>query len=805
MTGRQRRWRRRGFQGAVALTLLGRALILDAPIPSNAAPGDLQGITERVSLDYLGRPTPLRGEGVNYESFEPSVSADGRFVAFTTEARLVPIDKGGDDDVYVRDRLTDEIRLVSISCVEDEGPIFLGPAAVTCRSGNDDSYNPQISADGLKVAFESEADDLVIDPLGEFLDETFDEDIYLADYTPTAPDPEDPDDPFADVPVMTLVSVHAVGRCPPPPGPFDAELVLDPCPEGLVFADEQFNGRAEDPTMSADGTQIAFTVPDGECGGGVDSVDGVGVEVVGDPCIEHATGVWIRNLDVNESVHIGTVFDDPEDATPTVYFNSSEPSFASDGRYLTFIDTLGIGESFDLVWLYDRDGDGDGIYDEPNPNPPGFPCDSVCAAIANRHPDVPFPRADVDEDGDDDYAPGAHLISLFDTSSSEPVVALADHDTPDPADDEIVVAYEFTDFDFETFATGVGATTVPAFMQIVVVTTFDRDLIGDLQSVDPEVLIDPTTSTVVASLTPDPGCATVVPALDECYGDGFGSGVPAVSADGRYLAFVVSDGALITLDEGQVIPPEGSPCFAFGDSIEGAQGFGAASVATPCQVVLYDVVHPENGLRAVSLGGDPRDPADPEASVAVEPTQLGTVIDSENFDDGDSFAPSLSADGRVIAFESEADNLLGSEPGYYYPEDLVPFDSNGASDVYVRELSALLSAAPNPLAFGANLVGTLETQSVTLTNTGLGPVSIPETAAFSITSTSPVTAAGPAATDVSAEATDVAGSNDFSLSVDGCAGVTIHAGETCGIQIAFRPSGPGLKTAFLTMTIPVTA
>ena len=41
---------------------------------------------------------------------------------------------------------------------------------------------------------------------------------------------------------------------------------------------------------------------------------------------------------------------------------------------------------------------------------------------------------------------------------------------------------------------------------------------------------------------------------------------------------------------------------------------------------------------------------------------------------GDSFDPAISADGRFVAFESDATNL-------------VPGDTNGAADVFVRTLA----------------------------------------------------------------------------------------------------------------------
>ena len=81
-------------------------------------------------------------------STQPSVSANGRFVAFSSGAsNLVPGDTNDAYDVFVRDRHTGTTRRVS-----------LGPDSV---QGNSDSYRPAISADGRFVDFESEADNLV--------------------------------------------------------------------------------------------------------------------------------------------------------------------------------------------------------------------------------------------------------------------------------------------------------------------------------------------------------------------------------------------------------------------------------------------------------------------------------------------------------------------------------------------------------------------------------------------------------------------------------------------------------------------
>jgi Tol biopolymer transport system component len=103
----------------------------------------LTGVTELTS-----RATGPAGASATDYSFEPSISADGRMVAFTSRGALA-----GDDfdqpsfpqDVFVRDRLTQTTTLVSRAS---------GPAGAPSDVESDE---PSISADGAHVAFASSA------------------------------------------------------------------------------------------------------------------------------------------------------------------------------------------------------------------------------------------------------------------------------------------------------------------------------------------------------------------------------------------------------------------------------------------------------------------------------------------------------------------------------------------------------------------------------------------------------------------------------------------------------------------------
>ena len=117
---------------------------------------DTNGRADMFVRDLQKRTTTLasvnRGgtDSANSGSFgSPALSADGRFVAFTSTASdLVATDTNGESDVFVRDLQTGTITLVSVNGAGTD-------------SGNRGSSSPLLSADGRFVAFGSIASDLV--------------------------------------------------------------------------------------------------------------------------------------------------------------------------------------------------------------------------------------------------------------------------------------------------------------------------------------------------------------------------------------------------------------------------------------------------------------------------------------------------------------------------------------------------------------------------------------------------------------------------------------------------------------------
>jgi Tol biopolymer transport system component len=133
---------------------------------SNGFEGDVYvadrqtGAIERVSVSSQG----IQG---NLDSSQPSISADGRFLAFSSDAdNLVPADGNFDVDVFVRDRAAGITVRVSVSSDGAETGFELG------------SLTPAISADGQVIGFQSEGDNLAPGPAPAV------EDVYVHDESP---------------------------------------------------------------------------------------------------------------------------------------------------------------------------------------------------------------------------------------------------------------------------------------------------------------------------------------------------------------------------------------------------------------------------------------------------------------------------------------------------------------------------------------------------------------------------------------------------------------------------------------------
>jgi putative cell wall-binding protein len=196
--GDRRTGRRVGRARAVLGLLLATALVLSLALPGQGLATPAPGTLERVNLSHDGQ------ESDGYSSLE-SISDDGRYVVFSSDAtNLVADDTNGVRDVFVRDRVAGTTKRVSVNSDGDEANGFSQDASisgngryvafmseasnlvsgdtngardifvhdlqtgtterVSRRSDGDEasgpSKTPSISADGRYVAFASSATDM---------------------------------------------------------------------------------------------------------------------------------------------------------------------------------------------------------------------------------------------------------------------------------------------------------------------------------------------------------------------------------------------------------------------------------------------------------------------------------------------------------------------------------------------------------------------------------------------------------------------------------------------------------------------
>jgi Tol biopolymer transport system component len=157
-----------GLTHEPALSADGRAVAFTSDATNLTSDGDVNGETTDVFLWRIAGSMIVRVSVPNNRrrassgaSHSPSVSATGELVAFASTAQLVPDDTNGVSDVYLRDLRQARTILVSVA--------LKGGAADSA------SYSPALSSDGRYVAFTSTAGNLVPS------DHNQDNDVFVRD------------------------------------------------------------------------------------------------------------------------------------------------------------------------------------------------------------------------------------------------------------------------------------------------------------------------------------------------------------------------------------------------------------------------------------------------------------------------------------------------------------------------------------------------------------------------------------------------------------------------------------------------
>jgi Tol biopolymer transport system component len=141
-----------GFGGFAKISANGRFVTFQS-VASNLVPGDTNGHTdifvhERATSTTTRVSVGAGGAQANNNCNISAISADGRFVAFSSDAQnLVPNDTNDTFDIFVRDRLAGTTRRVS--------------RTASGGQGNGQSYAVSLSGDAGLVAFGSDATNLV--------------------------------------------------------------------------------------------------------------------------------------------------------------------------------------------------------------------------------------------------------------------------------------------------------------------------------------------------------------------------------------------------------------------------------------------------------------------------------------------------------------------------------------------------------------------------------------------------------------------------------------------------------------------
>jgi Tol biopolymer transport system component len=576
---------------------------------SNLVPGDTNGVSDvfvsqngAISRVSLG-PNFTQADG---PSFSPAISHNGQYVAFVSAAdNLVPGDTNGALDVFVYDRSSSTVTRVSVA---DDG-----------SQANGDSRSPSIDDSGLVVAFTSSATNLVA---GDTNGAT---DVFVRTLGPS---------PLGPTPSTRLVSVATGGSTG--------------------------NGASDEPSLSADGTKIGFSSDASDL---VANDSGAHTDVFWRDLTANPAATELVSLKSNGTSTQGN----GDSFSPSLSRDGDQIAFASNATNLLPSNTtdtndvtqvyvrsrstktveilsqscsnqIGDGQSFaphitsttntstaGVVFVTDATNLLQGCSGSPAPDNNGL-TDVYFRALAGA-PAI-TERVSVDPSGAEFNRPslqatvsGNGAIAAFSTGAPDPATG-----GPGPGADVFARQRATPGATAGTTrlsapsngpAVGPALTELPAISAdgtTVAYVSTASDLVTDDSNGVSDVFVYDRAATATKRVSVGPGGV-------QANGPSATDSPPAISADGQVVAFSSEASNLVADD---------------------TNGHG--------DVFVYDRKTGETARVSVGPGG-------------VEATG------------GDSFSPAVSADGRYVAFASDATNLVSG-------------DTNNATDVFVYDRQA---------------------------------------------------------------------------------------------------------------------
>ncbi|RZU51569.1 WD40 repeat protein [Krasilnikovia cinnamomea] len=655
--------------GGLAAALGTTAVVVGLTFANDSAAAETGSGTQRVSVGTSGVQAA-------FDSSEPAISADGRYVAFTTDEPFDPVDKlstsqnssgtvpepGPDADVYVRDSQVGTTTLISHGLRHDSDD-ELGDSVVPA-DGN--SYQPSISDDGRFVAFRTNARNI-------------------------APD---------------AGRTHAIVVCDRDP---DGDGKFSSACRFTVVSGDDFD--PSNPHLSGDGRRISYDVPPHSPP--VPDTPVLLLKAHSTPLTAaKAPAAKAAAKKAKAAARKARKAPAPETPDPrSGWVEVVELRRGDDGRLLTPQDD-------DRAYVTSPDRlDGDDSWRRLR-----WQGESTMSALGThvafvaRYSDFESPSVYVVQN----YDVNTMKLTRLDLDADGKPIAKGGRRFRSPALSGDGRRYAFTD------RQDLGPTTV---------RLYDRDPDGDGTFGPPSVEI--------ASRKAD--------------GSEAEGTQPAFSADGRYLAFTTP-----------------TPGMHNGTDAGGRDGacLGSGVNLSFCDIVVRDLVLDAARAKA----GEPRLPAElasPSTGCATKPQPCEGTGDSglltptgdgsQRLDGeewvalfGEDGSPVLNADGSVVAYGSEAADLVGD-------------DKNKHLDVFRRRFAPALAADPQD--FGQVPLGSQVLRDVPLTHVGAGPLRVREVA--------------------------VDGADFDVFPGETCTAQVLHASEKCVVSIRFRPGAAGPRSAVL--------